>query len=606
MKSKIYLIFIHIVGIISTLAAQRPYIMVDQFGYRPQDKKVAVLADPVSGFNAADTYAPGNTLEIRRADDNTVVYSGQPVIWNKGEVQKSSGDRGWWFDFSELKIPGNYYIFDPVNEVSSYIFAIADDVYNKLFIAACKMFYYNRCNYPKRLPWAEKAWNDSASHLGPQQDTEARYVKDKNNQATAKDMHGGWFDAGDYNKYVTFAFNPIHVLLTAYEQTPEVFTDKTGIPESGNGLPDIIDELKWEIDWVKRMQDKDGGVYIKIGYIDYNVPSPPSADKRPRYYGPKCSSSTIAAASIFAHAALVYLKIHGIENEAADLRIRAEAAWQWYQNNPKSENCDDQEIKSGDADMPLKQQEQLTVTAAIYLYALTNEQVYHQYIMKNFRKAREFNIPESAVFDPAQGDALLFYTQLPDACDSVKKTILNQRINDANNLKFLNYQLSDDLYRAFMPSVFYNWGSNNTRACIGHVNYDMFLYRLDTLNEQKYYQHAINQLHYFHGVNPLNLTYLSNTRPLGAENCVMRMWGDWYNAYTPWADNPPPGYITGGPNKFYSGTNPFLKNNAQPEQKMYLDFNNGPPEDSWTITEPAIYYQAAYIKLLSKFVAYPN
>jgi hypothetical protein len=603
MQLKRYLIIFQIIVFIAPLIAQRPYIMVDQFGYRPQDEKVAVLADPVEGFNASDSYSPGEVLEVRRTDDHVVVFSGQPEAWHNGEVQESSGDRGWWFDFTVVKDPGSYYIFDPSQQVSSYPFVIAEDVYNNLFIAACKMFYYNRCNYPKSLPWAEKDWNDQASHLGPQQDAEARFVKDKNNKATAKDMHGGWFDAGDYNKYVTFAFNPIHVLLTAYEHSPAVFTDQTGIPESGNGIPDILDELKWEIDWVKRMQDEDGGVYIKIGYIDYNVPSPPSADKRPRYYGPKCSSSSIAAASIFAHAALVYSKIPAFKNEAAELCRRAEAAWIWYNNNPKSENCDDQEIKSGDADMPVFQQEQLTVTAAIYLYALTNNQQYHQYIKNNVRKAREFNIPESAIFDPAQGDALLFYTQLPQASDSVNQIIFTQRIKDAANLSFLNYQLSDDLYRAFMPSYLYNWGSNNTRACIGHVNYDMYLYYLDTLNAKKYYQHAINQLHYFHGLNPLNLTYISNIKSLGAENCVMRMWGDWYSAYTPWADNPPPGYITGGPNKFYSGTNAILKNKAQPEQKMYLDFNNGPPEDSWTITEPAIYYQAAYIKLLSKFVA---
>jgi endoglucanase len=581
--------------------AQRPYIMVDQFGYRPADEKVAVLADPLEGFNAEDHYMPGELLQVRRLDDNAVVFSGPPVPWNDGKMQETSGDRGWWFDFSAVSDPGQYYIYDERNRCSSYPFSVAGDVYSDLLKAAQKMFYYNRCNFPKQNPWAGSDWIDPASHLGPGQDAEARYVKDKDNPATTRDMRGGWFDAGDYNKYVTFAFNPVHLLFTAYEQTPGVFTDDISIPESGNGIPDLLDELKWEMDWIKRMQEADGGVHIKIGYIDYNAPAPPSADKRPRYYGPVCSSSTIAASGMFAHAALAYSAVPGFVAEIPELRERSINAWKWYHANPKSESCDDQEIKSGDADMTVEQQEQLALTAAIYLFALTNEPIYHDYIKKNIRKAREFVISESAVYDPAQGDALIFYTRMTGAIDSVKEIIFSNRLKDAVNLPFCNYDIRDDLYRAFMPVRQYHWGSNYPRAAIGSLNYDMIGFLPDTAGLQ-YLQRSINQMHYFHGVNPLNRVYISNVKSLGADNCAMHIWGDWYSCFTPWAGNPPPGFVTGGPNRDYDGENPLLKNRAQPDQKMYLDFNNGPPENSWTITEPAIYYQAIYIKLISKFV----
>jgi len=590
------------VGLFLPAMAHPPFIIVDQFGYRPAEEKIAVIADPVIGFNAALNYVPGESLQVKRLCDNAVVFSGPPEAWNNGITQETSGDRGWWFDFSAVTTPGQYYIFDERNQTSSYPFTVSEDVYAGLLKAALKMFYYNRCNFPKQIPWAGSDWTDTASHLGPGQDSEALYVDDKDNPTTAKDMRGGWYDAGDYNKYVTFAFNPVHVLFTAYEQSPDVFTDDLSIPESGNGIPDILDELKWEIDWIKRMQEADGGVYIKIGYTDYDVPAPPSADKRPRYYGPLCSSSTITACGIFAHAALVYASIPALAPEVSSLRGRAVSAWNWYHANPKSSSCDDQEIKSGDADMPVMQQEQLALTAAIYLFAHTHELVYHDYIKKNIRLAREFTIPESAVYDPAQGDALLFYTLLPDASDSIKNIIISNRLNDALKLPFFTYDIADDLYRAFMPPRHYHWGSNNARACIGSVNFDMICFSLDTGRHSTYHQRSVNQLHYFHGVNPLNLVYISNVRSLGAENCVMRMWGDWYSNFTPWADNPPPGYVTGGPNREYDGKNPLLQNNAQPDQKMYLDFNNGPPENSWTVTEPAIYYQANYIKLLSKFV----
>jgi endoglucanase len=585
-----------------SVIAAPPLIMVDQIGYRPGDEKIAVLADPVAGFNAALKYNPGETLQVRRVKDNRVVFTGSPVLWKNGITQESSGDRGWWFDFSAVSTPGQYYIYDEQNRTGSFPFVIAEDVYEGLLNAAIKMFYYNRCNYPKEVPWSGYAWVDAASHMGPEQDTEARFVNDKDNPATAKDMRGGWYDAGDYNKYVTFAFNPVHVLLTAYDQLPSVFTDDIGIPESGNEIPDLLDEVKWEMDWIKRMQETDGGVYIKIGYIDYNTSAPPSADKRPRYYGPLCSSSTITASGIFAHAALVYASVPELEPEIQAFRDRAIRAWNWYHTHSKCDSCDNQEIKSGDADMSVSKQEQLALTAAIYLFALTHDPGYHQYIKDNIRQAREFVIPESAVYDPAQGDALLYYTLLPEASDSVKEIIFTKRMQDARELPFYNYDIADDLYRAYMPSKHYHWGSNETRANIGNANYDMVSLSLDSLALFAYYQHALNQLHYFHGVNPLNLVYLSNSCALGADHCVMRMWGDWYNVNTPWAENPPPGYVTGGPNRNYDGKNPLLRDNGQPDQKMYIDFNNGPPENSWTITEAAIYYQASYIKLLSKFV----
>jgi len=150
----------------------------------------------------------------------------------------------------------------------------------------------------------------------------------------AKDLSGGWMDAGDYNKYVTFADGPVHMLLTACEQNPDIFTNDYNIPESGNGIPDIIDEIKYELEWIKKMQQEDGGVLIKMGNNDYNTASPPSADKRPRYYGPKCSSFSIATAGMFAHVTLVFSQFSELVKYARELENRAAKVWGWYQNNP--------------------------------------------------------------------------------------------------------------------------------------------------------------------------------------------------------------------------------------------------------------------------------
>ena len=116
--------------------AQAPLIMVDQFGYRPADEKIAVLADPVAGFNAGQDYIPCESLQVKRLIDNTVVFTGSPVTWKNGMIQESSGDRGWWFDFSAVTDPGHYYIFDERNQTSSYPFIISGNVYTDLLKAA--------------------------------------------------------------------------------------------------------------------------------------------------------------------------------------------------------------------------------------------------------------------------------------------------------------------------------------------------------------------------------------------------------------------------------------------------------------------------------------
>ena len=100
------------------------YIMIDQFGYRPQDPKWAVLADPQMGFNAEDSYQPGEVFQIRKWDDDAVVYEGKPQVWNSGAVDFTSGDRGWWFDFSSVKDEGVYYILDIDSNLCSYEFEI--------------------------------------------------------------------------------------------------------------------------------------------------------------------------------------------------------------------------------------------------------------------------------------------------------------------------------------------------------------------------------------------------------------------------------------------------------------------------------------------------
>src|SRR5271157_887005 len=100
-------------GAAAAPSATTPHICVDQFGYLPTATKIAVIANPQVGFNAGDTYVPGAKLQVRKWDDDSVVFESAPTVWNGGATDAVSGDKCWWFDFSAVTTPGRYYVFDP-------------------------------------------------------------------------------------------------------------------------------------------------------------------------------------------------------------------------------------------------------------------------------------------------------------------------------------------------------------------------------------------------------------------------------------------------------------------------------------------------------------
>jgi len=114
---------------------------------------------------------------------------------------------------------------------------------------------------------------------------------------------------------------------------------------------------------------------------------------------------------------------------------------------------------------------------------------------------------------------------------------------------------------------------------------------------------AENMLHYMLGVNPMGLVYLTRMEDFGAEESVEQFYHSWFHHGSEWDTNPPPGYVPGGPNASYSGDLEELQN--VPVQKSFAQFNGG-ASNSWEVTENGIYYQAAFVKMLSKFVSSPR
>jgi endoglucanase len=598
-------------------------IKIDQFGYRTNAQKIAVIANPVNGYNNTSTFTPGSSYQIRSWNTNSVVYTGTLTAWNNGSVQAQSGDKVWWFDFSGVTVPGSYYVFDVSNNVASYRFEIDNCVYNPVLKQAMRMFYYQRCGFAKTAPYAGTGWVDGASHLGTQQDLDCR-LYNNTNVSTSKNLSGGWFDAGDYNKYVNFTFGTLTDLLLAYEERPAAFTDDYTIPESNNGIPDILDEIKIETDWLLKMQQPNGSVLSVVGG---GSASPPSTDNTPRRYGPANTSAALTTAAILALAAIQFNAV-GQTTYATTLQTAAVNAYTWAVANPSVTFYNAGLLAAGEQEIGTYERDARKLAANVYLYALTGATSYRTYIDANYGNMHLMTWTFAYPFEGPEQDALLYYTKTPGATSAVRSAIINAYqssmvTNNADNLPA--YTNKTDAYRAWLQNQNYTWNSNQTKSKQANMFLAMNQYSLNPVNAANFTNAASGFVHYFHGVNPNTKVYLSNMGNYGAENSVNQFYHAWFKNNSPLWDEvgvstygPPPGYIPGGPNPSYAldaccpngcgspANNAFCTTNVspplgQPIQKSYKDFNNDWPINSWTITEAGIYTNAAYVRLLSKF-----
>jgi hypothetical protein len=590
------------------------HIKVDQFGYLADAEKVAVISEPVSGYNAPLPFTPAATYQVRNADDDGVAWSGPVAAWKNGTVQTQSGDRAWWFDFSELETPGSYYLYDPDNNASSVTFEISDTVYQTAARHALRTFYYQRCGVPKSVPHAHASWVDNtACHVHAQQDLDCRLVANPFS-SVSKYLMGGWHDAGDHNKYINFADGVVHNLLFAWGFNPAGWGDDLGIPESGNGAADILDEVKWELDWFLRMQNSDGSVLHKISVTSFASGSPPSTDTAPRRYAPATASATVSACGAFAHGAVVFSGLsHAPYQAYADtLKTAAVAAWDWLDANPQAipSVYDNNGFVNAAAEDDAYTQKANRIMAAAWLAMLTGESKYSTFTENNLDSLHLFQ------WGAFEYETDIQETMLAYAASSASSTAaadrINNRFRNSMNGKIGTFQDSTDAYRSHMSDATYHWGSNSLKSAIGAMHSDMNHFALSGTDSSRFKNCALAYLNYIHGVNPISIVYLSNMNSYGAEHSVDEFYHGWFTDGSNW-DNvnsslgPAPGFLVGGPNRnfapdaSYSGP-PLEPPQNQPPQKSYLTWNTSWPENSWEITENSIVYQGAYIKLISAFL----
>jgi hypothetical protein len=604
-----------------------PQITVDQFGWLPRAQKIAVLADPVRGQNAGQPFRPGQDFEVRRDPGNEVAFHGRLRTWNRGKVSDLAGDRVWHADFSDLRTPGTYKLYDPTNRVSSFPFRIADDVYQKVLRDSVRTFYYQRSGTPITEKHGGK-WHHRGGHLGPQQDRAARYSQGGKALGRPRDVSGGWFDAGDLNKYVPYLETTLFDLLWAYERNPADFGDDTDIPESGNGVPDLLDEVKWELDWLLKMHDADGGVFNRVSGRSFdNGLDTPASDKQPRFYTAKTTWATAIAVASFAHAARIYDRFErAFPGFGARLRSAARLGWKYLDAHPQMDPADgtdgDKTMAATPASSNPNADRRSRVYAAAQLFKTFAEPTFRAYVDRwapDVAATAENGLhplAPSRQVDPlnhgALTQALFVYSTSKNANPGVTGPFKDALAQTAEAIRAATGG-PDDPYLAYHFGDHYCWGSNQVKGRWGRILLMTIALNKNAPRHDAYREIIAGYLHFIHGRNPLALCFLTNMGQAGADRGVTEIYHQWFRDGSALYDGkksrygPAPGYLAGGPNKFFSVDwirPPF----GEPPMKAYRDWNAAwnterkANESSWEITEPAIYYQAVYTLLLSQFV----
>lgn len=275
-------------------------VNVNQAGYRPQDQKVAIFR----------TAPAGTAFDVLDAASGEAVFSGTTAEVPNGG---SSGDTVSAGDFTALTAPGAYRIACENGE--SYAFTVAADAYDNLLKDTVKFLYLQRCG----MELTEDLAGDFAH---PICHTEPATILGTDTQI---EVSGGWHDAGDYGRYTVPGAKAAADLLLAYEYNPQAFDDALGIPESGNRVPDILDEARWELVWLMKMQDSDGGVYHKVTGLNFDGTVMPQDCVEPLYIMEKSPAAAGDFAGVMYLAARVFApfdpEFAAVCQEKADLSL---------------------------------------------------------------------------------------------------------------------------------------------------------------------------------------------------------------------------------------------------------------------------------------------
>lgn len=296
-------------------------IRLNQLGFYPKGPKFAVAVGAAS-----------NVFYLTSPNQTDTLFTG---TLGAAQTWSHSGESVKLADFTSFQQAGQYTLVIP-NLGKSHPFFIKEYVHQNLSSAAIKGYYFQRASAALAAPYAGK-WQRPAGHPDTQVWVHASAATTARPENTIISSPKGWYDAGDYNKYIVNSGISTYTLLAAYEHFPEYYRDfNLNIPESGNGMPDILDEALWNIQWMLTMQDpNDGGVYHKLTTANFSGAVMPHVDTARRYVVQKSTPATLDFAAVMAQASRIFkeysTQMPGFDQTCLNAALEA---WRWAQKNP--------------------------------------------------------------------------------------------------------------------------------------------------------------------------------------------------------------------------------------------------------------------------------
>ena len=301
--------------------AQTPVrFFVNQVGYYPGEEKVIV----VEGINE-------NTKLTVTNDRGQKVL--EPKVVRK-VVSPWSNKTRYIVDVSSLKKPMHYKI---ATKGAKCGFQVTDHALHDISVAALKLFYLMRTGVPIEKAYAGK-YAREMGHPDTHVLVHPSAASNGRPAGTVISSPFGWYDAGDYNKYVVNSSFSIGIMMASYEQNKEYFEQlNTNIPESKNATPDFLDEMMFNLKWLLTMQDpEDGGVYHKLTTPNFEGFIKPTECKQSRYVVAKSVTATLDFAAIMAQSARLMKGNRDYPDFSFQAEAAAKRAYEWAKANPNA------------------------------------------------------------------------------------------------------------------------------------------------------------------------------------------------------------------------------------------------------------------------------
>jgi endoglucanase len=572
-----------------------PAIKVDTVGYPGSWRKVAIW-----------NVEPKNAV-VKDASGKVVLKVPASAISAKG-LDPASQDQVWQVDLSELKTPGTYKLASDGAE--SDPFQIGDaHLYDEALQAGLKSFYFQRTRTALVEPYAvwkgDKFLRKGISHAHKDVGWDLNDYPEKKHKW---DVEGGWFDAGNFDMYIPSTGPTAQALLFAYEWSPDAFDDKTdNIPESGNGIPDILDETKWGLVWILSVQEPDTGVFrMREAVIETSPEGPADQDTSVRWISGPSTAATAKAVAVLSQAARIYKPFDA--KFAARCEESARKGWAWLLKNPKRVLA----VNKGGNEQPLWDDEMPDGNDVGARFAAAAE------YWRSFRdpvalaKAKELINDEQASPEEIIKGAWANISRWPlttlafdeGTPRAVRDEAKRRLVAGADIMR--KWLEQKDGYRCASTTEDYFWASNSNLMEKLHI----LAVASKLTKDPGYLEAARDQWHWVLGRNPNGYSMVTRVGK-GPTRLYHEEWGH--------REPPVPGFLVGGPNAMEAGflapgapakallwDNPHKLRSGTPAHGLWhwqqSDLWDGgfEAEESWdigwwTVIEPDIYYNANFV-----------